>query len=305
LSGDFNRDILKGFSMKTKAKVLFCVLSLIFSIFCAQVYAKSPVWKVSKDGYHLFLGGTIHLLTESDYPLPAEFETAYNNSLILVFETDLQKLGSPQFQQKLFNSTMYAGDQNITPFLTPDTKQALETYLENRGIPMASVLKFKPGMLSITLTVVELQRLGLAGTGVDEFFNAKALNDSKKIIFLETVYDQLEFLSKMGEGRENELIEYTLNDLNDLPKIFASMKEAWRNGDNAQLQEIGLAPWKDSFPELYHALLVERNNNWIPQIERMLTTKEVEFVLFGALHLAGEQGILTQLEALGYKIENQ
>ncbi len=291
--------------MKTKVKVLFCILSLIFSIFTTQAYAKSPVWKVSKDGYHLFLGGTIHLLTKSDYPLPVEFETAYSNSLIMVFETDLQKLGSPQFQQKLLQSTMYTGDRNITQFLTPETKQALEKYLENRGIPMASILKFKPGMLSISLTVVELQRLGLVGTGVDEFFNSRALNDSKKIIFLETVYDQLEFLSKMGEGRENELIDYTLKDLTDLPKIFGSMKDAWRNGDNARLQEIGLAPWKDSFPELYYSLLVERNNNWIPQIERMLKTKEVEFVLFGALHLAGDQGILTQLEALGYKIENQ
>ena len=137
------------------------------------------------------------------------------------------------------------------------------------------------------------------------FFRLRALNDQRKIKHLETIYEQLEFISEMGEGYENELIEYTLNDLKKLPKLFGSIKEAWRNGDNARLQKVALAPWKDRFPKLYDSLLVERNNNWIADIEKMLKTKEVEFVLFGALHLVGEDGIITQLKALGYNIENQ
>ncbi len=288
-----------------KTKRIFCVLFLCSIIFNAHAYAKSPVWKISKDGYHLFIGGTIHLLTKSDYPLPRAFETAYNNSMLLVLETDLQKFGAPEFQQEILQSSIYSGEQNITQFLKPSTMLALETHLANRGIPMEPMLKLKPGMLSVTLTVVELKRLGLVGTGVDEFFNLRALNDSKEIKHLETVYEQLEFLSKMGEGIENELIEYTLNDLKDLPKLFGSIKEAWKNGDNGRLQKVALDPWRDRFPKLYNSLLVERNNNWIPKIEKMLKTKEVEFVLFGALHLAGEKGILTQLKALGYRIENQ
>ncbi|MBU8911192.1 MAG: TraB/GumN family protein, partial [Desulfobacterales bacterium] len=270
-----------------KTKRIFCVLFLCCIIFNAHAYAKSPVWKISKDGYHLFLGGTIHLLTESDYPLPGAFETAYNNSMLLVLETDLQKFGSPEFQQTILQKTMYAGEQNITQFLKPDTIQALKKHLTSRGIPTESMLKFKPGMLSAALTMVELQRLGLMGTGVDEFFNLRALNEKREIKYLETVYDQLEFLSKMGEGNENELIKYTLKDLKDLPRLFGSMKEAWVNGDNTQLQKVALDPWRGLFPKLYNSILVERNNNWIPQIERMLKTKEVEFVLFGALHLAG------------------
>ncbi len=82
------------------------------------------------------------------------------------------------------------------------------------------------------------------------------------------------------------------------------MKAAWRSGNNAQLKKVALDTWIDRFPEIYHSLLIERNNNWIPQIEKMLRTKEVEFVLFGALHLVGDDGILAQLKARGYKIEN-
>ncbi len=282
----------------TSVLFLFCI------IFNFPAFAKSPVWKISKDGNHLFLGGTIHLLSQSDYPLPEAFETAYNNSILLVLETDLQKFEAPEFQQTILQKTMYTGEQNITQFLKPETIQALETHLASIGIPMKPMLKFKPGLLSVTLTVVELQRLGWVGTGVDEFFSLRALNEKREIKHLETVNDQLEFLSSMGEGNENEFIEYTLNDLKDLPKLFNSMKKAWRNGNNAQLRIVALDPWRGRFPKIYNSLLVERNNNWIPQIETMLRTKEVEFILFGALHLVGENGILTQLKALGYTIEN-
>ncbi|MEN8189364.1 MAG: TraB/GumN family protein [Thermodesulfobacteriota bacterium] len=288
-----------------KNYLFFCILFLCSTIFNGNGWAKSPVWKISKNGHHLFVGGTIHLLTNSDYPLPSAFETAYNSSELLVLETDLQKFSAPEFQQTILQNTMYSGEQDITQFLKPDTMQSLETHLASRGIPMEPMLKFKPGMLSITLTMIEFQRLGLVGTGVDQFYSLKALNEERTIEHLETVYDQIDFLSKMGEGNENKLIEHTLNDLGNLPKLFGSMKQAWKDGDNAQLQRVALDPWKGSFPKVYKGLLVDRNNHWMPKIEKMLKTKEVELILFGALHLVGEHGILTQLKARGYTVENQ
>lgn len=288
-----------------KIQKIIIVLLLWCGLFNAHAYANSPVWKISKDGNHLFLGGTIHLLSKSDYPLPGAFETAYNGSKILALETDLQKFGAPGFQQTILQNTMYSGDQDITHFLKPDTLLALQKYLAERGILLENIAKFKPGMLSVSLTMIELQRLGLVGTGVDEFFSLRALNDSKEIKHLETVYEQLEFLSKMGEGNENDVIQYTLDDMKNLPSFFGSIKNAWRDGDNAQLQKVALDPWIERFPQLYNSILVERNNNWVPKIERMLDTEEIEFVLFGTLHLVGEKGVLAQLKARGYTVENQ
>ncbi|MEN8140842.1 MAG: TraB/GumN family protein [Thermodesulfobacteriota bacterium] len=288
-----------------KNRIFFTALFLFTLICnpCAQ--AKSPIWKISKNGHHLFLGGTIHLLSSSDYPLPAAFAKAYKNSELLVLETDLQKFSSPEFQLAVIQNTMYRGEKNISQFLTPATLQALESHLTSRGLPMAQMLKFKSGMLSITLTVIELQRLGLVGTGVDEFYSLQAINDKREIKHLETVNEQIDFLAKMGEGNENELIAHTLRDLKTLPDLFASMKKAWRDGDNGQLERVALDPMKEQFPELYRSLLVTRNNNWLPKIAEMMATEEVELVLFGALHLAGEDGVLAQLQALGYKVENQ
>jgi uncharacterized protein YbaP (TraB family) len=41
----------------------------------------------------------------------------------------------------------------------------------------------------------------------------------------------------------------------------------------------------------------------MPQINEFLKTAEIEFVLVGALHLAGSDGLIEQLNANGYTIE--
>ena len=154
------------------------------------------------------------------------------------------------------------------------------------------------------LLKLELQKLGLAGTGVDEFYNLKALNEKRTIVFLETVTKQLTFIAEMGEGREDEFIQYALQDLNDLPNVLQALKEAWRSGDNAQMQKISLKPLKEGFPKIYTSLVVDRNNDWLPRIETMLKTKDVELILVGSLHLAGNEGILEKLKNRGYTVEN-
>ena len=288
-----------------KNKTVFCVIFICGLFFNSYSYAKSPVWKVSKDGHHLFIGGTIHLLTKADYPLPSAFDTAYNNSELLVLEADLEKLKTPELQQEVIKKIMYSGGQDISQHLKPETMKALQDHLASRGVPKESLNKLKPGMLSVTLTLIELQRLGLVGSGVDEFYSLKALNENRKIEHLETAIDQLDFLSTMGEGSENELIEHTLSDLESMPTLLNTIKNAWKEGDISELKRVASDPMKDRFPKIYDSLLVKRNNHWLPKIEKMVETEEVELVLFGALHLVGESGILSQLKAHGYKIENQ
>ena len=65
---------------------------------------------------------------------------------------------------------------------------------------------------------------------------------------------------------------------------------------------LGITPLLKDFPDIYQSLLVDRNNNWLPQIEAMFDSKDTEFVLVGALHLVGKDGLLQRLEAAGYKV---
>ena len=265
--------------------------------------AKSSLWKVSKGDDHLFIGGTIHMLSKSDFPLPPEFEAIYKQSEQLVFETDMKKLQDPDIQMKMMQKMTYQDGSTLKDHLKPETYKALEDYTGTAGIPMMMINNFKPGMAATMLTVFELKKLGVDSEGVDNFYNNKASKDNKTLGKLETIESQINFLSSMGEKDPDGFIMYTLRDMKKLPKIFNDMKTAWKTGDTQKLIEVGITPIKSEFPDIYQNLIVKRNNAWIPQIETMMKTKEIEMILVGALHLAGDDSVLAQLKKLGYTIE--
>jgi uncharacterized protein len=287
-----------------KKSFLACFSVLLLLVTVPTVGADSPVWKVAKGDNHLFIGGTVHVLSQDDYPLPEAFEKAYSASSVIVFEADIQELQTPEFQKALLSRTSYPEDRNLLMFLTDDTQEHLTQFLASRQIPMDKLVKFKAGMVSITLTMVELQRLGLTGTGVDQFYSLRALNDGKETGHLETADEQLAFLATMGEGQEDVLIAYTLRQMEDLPELMHAMKDAWRTGDNTKMEEVALKSIQKDFPEVTDQFVTDRNDAWLPKIEAMFQTDDVEFVLVGALHLVGENGLIKQLKEKGYAVEN-
>ncbi len=279
------------------------LLSALLICFSTTILAASPVWKISKGENIVFIGGTVHVLTASDYPLPSAFDKAYKASEILVFETDIAGTKSPRFQQQMMQNLRYSNNRTIFDTLDKQTAEALKQYLSDSTLPTGMLQSFKPGMLSTMLTVLALQKHGLMGTGVDEYYNQLGLKDNKKIGQLETLDQQLQFIEDMGAGNENKLIHYTLEDIKHLPEKMTELKQAWRTGDTRLLEQTAIKQLQDEFPTIYNDLLVKRNKAWHPKIEAMLNTPEIEFVLVGAAHLAGKQSLLARLKQSGYDIK--
>ena len=281
----------------------FAALIPLYLLLSLPVHASSSVWEIEKNGRSIFLGGTLHILSPDDYPLPVAFESAYSQSAKVVFETDLTKLHSPQTKQLMMRLLTYSDGRNLQQVISNSTYLALEEFFTARGVPMANIVNFKAGMVAAIMTMVELNRLGINGVGVDVHFNQKAIDEQKSRGQLESVEEQLEFLSNMGAGNEDKLLAYNLTDLKKMSSLFQQLKTVWRNGDLPELTESFANPFKRDFPEIYHSLLTKRNNTWMPHIEAYFETKETEFVLVGALHLAGEDGLLAKLSAKGYNIK--
>lgn len=275
---------------------------LVFILLYSSLYAKSSVWKVSKDSNHFYIAGTIHALSKSDYALPKEYEEAYLNSELIVFEADTNKLSQKSFSYLINTKTRYKKNDSLDNYLDNDTKEKLIKYLSANNILYKNIKNLKPGILSIYLTSLELKKLKLTALGVDAYYSLKAKEDNKKIKYLESIYKQLDFLSSMSKGYESEFVNYTLKDLKNIKKQFFLMKKAWRSGNMVELKRISLDPWVNDFPILYENLLIKRNKAWMKKILKMSKTKEVEFILFGALHLVGEEGILNKLKNKGFTI---
>lgn len=276
-----------------------CLLLMLSSL----SHAKSSVWKITDGNNVLFLGGTIHLLTKQDYPLPSEFEFAYQQAKLLVFEVEPDVVNSQATQQKFAEYAYYKDGTTLSNVLDIATYNLLGDFFAVRDLSMTAFESMKPGMLSVVLTVLELERLGLAGQGVDEFFSDKSKRDNKPQLALETIDDQFSALSALGVGRESFAIRHALSEAEKISDLLQDIKTAWRAGDNQALINTSLKPWVERFPELYQSLLVQRNNRWLPQLEAFLKTPDIEYVLVGALHLVGNDGLLNLLRQKGYRVE--
>lgn len=283
-------------------KKIFASLFLS-SLFCLNIFASSSVWKVSKNSSYIYIGGTVHVLSKNDYPLPSAFLKAYNDSQILVFETNGKKMQEPQTQAYFMSKSVYSKNDSLKNYLSSDTYKALEKYCQEKLIPINAILQFKPGVAATFLTMGILKELGILEEGVDAYFENMALKNRKKLQYLESVNEQIEFISNMGIGNEDKLFKYTLSEIHKLPKQMPKLLAAWKSGDLKTLKKMAIDEMQEKFPKMYEQLLLKRNNKWMFKIRNMFKTKEVEYVLVGAAHLVGEDGILRKLQNEGFKIQ--
>jgi uncharacterized protein YbaP (TraB family) len=285
-----------------KMKKLLLSMSLVV-LFCSQSFADSSVWKVQKDDTVLFLGGTFHILRQSDFPLPEEFEQAYSLSDILVFETNIAKLYEYSTQQKLMMKAMYPDGSTVDSHLSAKTYAMLDDYCTTNSLPLAQLKMFKPSIITVSIATIELTKIGAAQEGVDMFFYKLAQNDQKAIEGLETVDEQIDYIVGMGKGNEDALVKYTIDDLKTIKQKYQIMVDAWKTGDSEKLYQLVVSSMKSKMPGLHQTLIVDRNDKWLPRINTYLQTPEKEFILVGAAHLIGPEGIIETLRKSGYSVE--
>jgi len=279
------------------------IVSIVTVLFmCTWASAESSVWKVQKDKSVMYLGATFHMLRETDYPLPSEFGKAYKASEIVVFETDIGKLQEPSTRQKLLAQFMYADGSTIDKHLSVRTYGELSAYCKSNGIPLEAFKQLKPSLLIVTLTAVELMKLGVTQRGVDLFFYGLANEDRKIVKGLETVEEQINYLVSMADGNEDDFVTYSINDMKNVKQQFESLANAWRKGDAEKIDEYIVAELRTKLPHVYKKLFTDRNSKWLPMIEAYMNTPETEFILVGAGHLVGSEGIIALLRKKGYTI---
>lgn len=280
------------------------IWSIVLVIFaCSWASAESSVWRAQKGKSVMYLGGTCHLLRDTDFPLPPEFDRAYKASDMVVFETDIGKLQDPSVQQMFLAKAMYTDGSTVEKHLSARTYRELSAYCEANDIPLEAFRQFKPSMLMVTLTVMELMKLGVTQQGVDQFFYERANTDRKTVEGLETVDEQYNYVFSMADGNEDEFVAYAIKDLKTVKQNYELLVNAWRLGNAGKLDELMVAEIKTQQPKLYKKLITDRNRNWLPLIEAYQKTPRTKFILVGVAHLVGPDGIIETLRKKGYKVD--
>lgn len=266
-------------------------------------FASTSLWKISRGDQTLYLGGTIHVLRSADYPLPDEFSRAFDRANRLVLETDLNQIDDASFREAFLAAARYPEGQTLADHLSAEVLSRLGTVCQDSGVDVATLLPFRPSVAMLTLLSLELSRLQITQVGVDQYFYQRAIDAGKPIAGLETANQQLDFLATMGRGVENQFVLHSLQDLDQLAVMLDEMIAHWRAGDTHKLEQLFVVPLQREHPAIYQSLLVQRNEAWLSQLEQLLQTEETELVLVGVAHLLGADGLLQQLQGLGFTVE--
>ena len=298
--------------MKGKQILFLCLILVVWRGFFS--YAANPegnpgpggtgssVWEISKNGNTLYLGGSVHILREKDFPLPKEFDMAFERSSIVVLETDIDKMANPEILQYFLSQMILPPGKTLETILNPEAYSLLKEKCEAFGFSVENVSSFKPSMVLNILTVLEIQNSGFLQQGVDMYYLEKAKEAEKSLDFLESVETQIDIIVSMGEGYESDYVMYSLQDLENTTEAVVSIVSDWKNGVTA-ITELSIMEMKKNWPVIYKDLLRDRNNAWMLRLEEYLTTAPVEFVIVGLAHLHGPDGLLKQFEQSGCTVK--
>ena len=266
---------------------------------------RSFLWKVQSGQKVVYLAGSVHALGDDAYPLNATYENAFQASGTLIEEIDLAEAESLSAAPMLMAKGIYADGRTFDTAVSKDTSALVAGRLKETGIPIELIRPMKPWMVMLMLTAFEAQKAGLqAALGLDKYFFDKAKAAGKQIVGLETAESQIDRFDKMSETLQEQMLRSTIVELDEQRDGLKEMVGAWKRGDAAALEKLALSSF-DQYKDAYTSLIVERNRNWIPQIEACLTKDSPCFVVVGAAHLVGPDGLLAILKQKGYRIEQQ
>jgi uncharacterized protein len=275
----------------------------LFIIFTASgVWAESSVWVVSSSSANVYLAGSFHVLRASDYPLPAEFFTAYNSSRKIIFEIPPDETEGVEHMGEFLSGATYTDGTTLKDHITKAAYDKVVKFCKERNYSLEQYQIFKPALFLTMLTALEMNRIGAdPQKGVDSFFKEKALQDGKATGSLETVDQQLKLLLSMDESMGSDQIIESIDEFKQIEAELDEYLAVWRKGDEVRMEKLFIKDFK-SYRKLYQTLIVDRNTKWITDITSFLNGSVNTMVIVGAAHLAGPDGLVNLLRKRGYKV---
>jgi len=288
-------------SCKVRFRPAGWLLVLVFCLGTASGKAASGcIWKITgPSGGTLYLGGSIHALRSRDYPLPSGYNHAFDASSRLALEVDPKALSNSS--QGLLKAGKYSARDNLKNHVDPRTYDYLKRIFGLLKIPEEKFSRYRPWMLVLLLDSPGARGFS-SDLGVDEFFTQRARANHKTIVGLESADEHSAVFSGLNDKQSEALLLLQFIPTAESSGTGDQMINAWRRGDIEWLTRSTLAVYAD-FPGFGDRLLGQRNRRWIPKLEGFLKSGQTYFVLVGAAHLGGGDGLISLLRASNCKVE--
>lgn len=271
---------------------------------------KSLFWEVSsKQKGKMYILGTHHLYPPEFVKKSEPIQKALQKAKFVVGEIVIENQMAMGLKMMKY---MMMPDNSLQKLLSKEDYQLLQTYCEkNSSMPLSAMNKMKPVAVQQMLMVqkymestgkTNLPKGNELESSIDGYIQAEGKRQGKSLRGLEELEDQAKVLYE-GYSLERQaemLMEVVKNEKSGSDEEIKKMDELYALQD---IEELIAFTQKHTSEEENKLLLDDRNNKWIPQLEKMLSVKQTVFVAVGAGHLAGKSGILTQLRQKGYTLK--
>lgn len=258
----------------------------------------SLLWKISGNGLEKpsYLYGTIHLTC--NYKLSDKMANAFAETSQVALEIDMD---DPNMQADMMKVMMMKDGKTIKSILSEEDYKTLAAFfMENAGMSLDMFNTLKPFAVSAML-ISKLVPCNPPASYEAEFMKI-AKEQQEEVKGLETIEYQMSVFDQIPyEVQLEDLVKMAKEGLEESKSEFQKLNDLYDNEDIEGMMKLMLET-DDMTSEFADELLTKRNQNWIPVIEEM--SKETPtFYGVGAMHLAGDQGVIKLLRKAGFTVE--
>jgi uncharacterized protein YbaP (TraB family) len=283
------------------------LLVLLFGVVLATS-AESPehfFWSVAKDKDTLWVLGSVHMARNDIYPLAPLIEDHFKNSQVLAVEADITEADVMATMLLIQKYGMVPKGESLQKKLKPAVYQKLDSVLTDWKVTIPMLQMRRPWLVALELTQKGLEREQmLAQNGIDLYFLNKA-KGQKKIVALENPEDQFKIFGELNEVQDEALLSRSLEELSVARPYMDSLFGYWQRGDTQAMTDLVLADLQamPEMKEFVYKMFDERNVKMAQKAEGLLKSGQKVFMVVGAAHLCGPQGIPTLMAQKGYRVK--
>ena len=286
---------------------LIPLLLLALLIVASPVSAQEKshlIWKGSIGQSTVYMMGSIHFGLPSMYPLPERIMSAFESSDALLVEVDIASVDQNKTMALVSSAGMYQDGTTLQDHLPSAQFQRLESAVTQLGLPVQMMLPQKPWLAVLTLSAISVELQGFSEQlGVDRYFLDRV--SKQQVIEIESLEQQLALLSGFSDQEQQWMLTQTLAELDDGGVALRAMVLNWKSGDESAFNQLTA----EEFPEgeesdrIYKAIFTDRNRAMADFVTKLASTKPgTYFVVVGAGHLIGTDGVPALLKKRGYSV---
>ncbi len=270
-------------------------------------------WVAVRGDTVMHLIGTLHVNDPRMSAVVERLEPLLKDADAFFFETSQAEMKA--FEQALAKDPsplLITSGPTLIDLMSAEDWAALSATLAKRGIPAWTAAKLRPWFLSLTLGVPSCVAQTPDGDrGMDARLSELADTHGIPQHSLEQVEDVIAMFESHPIEEQAQSLARLAGALEASEDQLATMTNAYLEEKHAEIIQLSLlqgfdasgltqeefdAEWK----AFEHQLLIQRNDNWLKHILELKNQTAV--IAVGAGHLAGQQGLLHQLQLAGFTL---